>query len=283
MALVCETCGKKIIVKDEKRMILKDHIECRVCSGKRTMIKTYGSYENALTVINKKRQATCKKHYGVTNPSQSAAIKERKEQTSIANYGVKYHLQSKESYDQLKKNNLENFGVEHTFQRDDVKQKCADAGNALRSKDAREKYQKTCRERYGVDNSAKSKQAREKEKTTFALKTDEEWSQIAQKRSKKYIIDGMKLDSEWEVRVYNYFKSKGCSVSRGPIARLSNGRRFEIDFEIDGKLYEVKSSYYCRVQRNAKEKKEYCREHNVVLVSDAPIEGIEFIDISSLK
>ena len=76
--------------------------------------------------------------------------------------------------------------------------------------------------RYGVDNPAKHRK--------FHIK-------MADTRANAIAYDGTKLDSGWEVLVYEYALQKGYNIERQiPITYNDNQTTF-IDFKINDKLY----------------------------------------------
>lgn len=62
--------------------------------------------------IKNKRRKTCKKNYGVDNPSQSKEIMDKKRNTCRKNYGVDYPLQSKIINERAKNTMLDKYGVD---------------------------------------------------------------------------------------------------------------------------------------------------------------------------
>ncbi len=66
--------------------------------------------------IRTKKEITCIKNYGVSNPSQSERIKEKKQETCLNNFGVKYGTQCKEVQEKTKQTNLQKYGAERPAQ-----------------------------------------------------------------------------------------------------------------------------------------------------------------------
>jgi hypothetical protein len=123
------------------------------------------------------------------------------------------------------------------------------------STEIRSKIETSMIERYGVsnymltDDFKKAKEAfwsseenvinaARKISKTLSSKTPEELREIAMKRSKRYEVNDMKLDSSWEVA----FVETHPDCKRGPCIETEFGHWF-IDFEWNGNLYEVKNPW----------------------------------------
>lgn len=158
--------------------------------------------------VQKKMKNTCQEKYGTTYACQAEQTKEKIKQTTQEHFGVDCYLQtsecrkiiaenskSKEVKDKIKQTNLEHRGVSCSFQAADVKEKSKKTkikkyGNATHNNS--EKAKKTCLERFGVDNPAKSKIVQDKMKQTCMKKygVDNVWKsrkirEIAKKKSNK--------------------------------------------------------------------------------------------------
>jgi hypothetical protein len=249
----CIKCG--IIIKDSHKSGL-----CKKCSQ-------LGISRNSPESIQKRKE-TCIKKYGVDNPFKSKEIQEKIKQTNLEKYGVEYSFQSennkekskqtmKEKYgghssaniqvkEKLKKTNLERYGVEYTYQSENNKEKSRKTKLERYGSETfnnREKASQTCLERYGVNNAGKagsftlSNTLQEKDSEFYRLR--------AQRASRKIsiIINGVYADSSWEE---NFIKSHSGCV-RGPIIEFIDNdnkkRKWLVDFEWEGKLYEVKNPW----------------------------------------
>jgi hypothetical protein len=242
----------------------KNHLNnkygCRKCAGhlahsdsvkekrKQTNLERYG-VENPLT--SKNSSGIHKKGKKLSSEQKDAIRKSRFEK-----YGNYHNLEK------TKQTNLEKYGVENQFQREDIR-KIAISNSV--SEKAKEKRKHTNLEKYGVENvfasnevkeklkkiwgsssPAKNEDTKEKISSTWLAKTDEELNIIAQKRTKtKRIVssDGEKLDSSWELIVWEFCKRNNIPITRSYPIYMNSKRRTFIDFEINNKLFEVKSPH----------------------------------------
>ena len=131
------------------------------------------------------------------------------------------------------------------------------------------KIKNTCLKRYGADNPLQSEEIKEKIKKTNLEKYGVEYLS----HNVFYKMDDIKFDSSWEIVFYIYHKDKGCDIKRNDthFTYIKDDKEHDtvVDFTIDGKLYEVKSSYYVNCQ---KEKIKVLLENNVEIISDNEIE-----------
>lgn len=97
-------------------------------------------------LVQKNKELTFFKKYGVNNPSKVQNVKDKIKKTCLTRYGVEYYNQSPMSKEAHRKTNLLKYGV----------------SNPNKLKSVREKIKKTCMLRYGVDNYSKTKEYRKK-------------------------------------------------------------------------------------------------------------------------
>lgn len=282
MELVCEICEQKFESKMGMDYLLKKYnrIICKNCSHRENMARKYGTYENYCKYVQQRIEASVEKKYGVKNVSQIKSVREKMKKIMNEKGFQEKRMTT------LKENNKKKYGVEHTFQREDcknnIKRSMMDkygVEHPLQNSKIKEKAKDTMNAKYGVDNIMHDENVKNKVVSKIRNKTPEEWSKIALKRRKKYIVDGIGFDSLWEVKVYKYCKENNIEIERGPTVILSDGHKFEIDFIINGRLCEIKSSWYIKSQKRSELKKEYILQHNGFFISDEEIKDLSFLKI----
>lgn len=279
MTLVCEECKQKFESKMGYKYLLKKYnkIICNKCGRKFNAIKNYGSLENYYKYVQAKKTEAVKEKYGVENISQIPEVRKR------ANTSIK--KAQKQRMKTLKENNIKNYGVEYTFQRNDCKENIKKSlknkygvEHPLQNEQIKEKQKQTMIKRYGADNAMHVKETHDKVVNSLSSKSCKEWSEIASKRRKKYKYDNTSFDSMWEIKVYKFCKENKIPIERGPTVLLEDGHKFEIDFIINKRLCEIKSSYIISLNRKRAElKKKYILDHNGVFISDDEIKDLSFL------
>ena len=202
---------------------------------KKTNIIKYGS---PCSLCNKevkiKRDLTWNEKYG-GHPIKNDIIKAKQRETNLSNHGGVWNSKTK---------------------------KC------------KEKYKKTCIEKYGVENYTQTRD--------FAIK-----------RKKKIEYDGISFDSSWEIIVYKYCKKQNYSFEFQPNIKLKYiydniVHYYQPDFLINNKLYEVKGEQFfdgakmiCPYNRNdyldgiAEAKHQCMLKNNVTILRKNDIEKIK--------
>jgi len=121
-----------------------------------------------------KSRNTCLKNYGVDNPSQSKIVKQKKIQTSIKNWDVNCPLQSSTIQDKSRQTSLNKYGTESPNQSTVVKLKQRHSqlkkydGIGFGSDIIKSKIEKTCVDRYGVDNYSKTDECKAIARNNFS-------------------------------------------------------------------------------------------------------------------
>ena len=156
---------------------------CIVCSQNLARFNSittgYSNYCSRECVNNssfrsEKVRTTCRKKYGVDNPSQSQLIKDKKSATLREHYGVDYPLQSSTVRDKTKLTCRKKYGVDNPSQSQIVKDKKLvtsrehyGVDSPFQSSIVKDKAKSTCLERYGVDNILKLENVRTKAKERY--------------------------------------------------------------------------------------------------------------------
>lgn len=154
--------------------------------------------------------------YGTTNPAQNPNILQKMKNTNLEKYGAEMPLQNDEILAKMKVTNLDRYGAECSLANDEVKTKAKD----------------TIKEKYGVENVAQS-------------------AIIASKKRHKNEYDGVMFDSKPEVEVYKFCKEHNLDFKYQPCKleftdSFGKKHAYFPDFEINGKLYEVKGDHFIK-------------------------------------
>ena len=210
---------------------------------KKTNLEKYGhEYSFNFEKIKK----TNLEKYGVDNPWKSKQIRDTIKQTNLEKYGSYNPLGSKDIRKKIKQTMINKYGKEYSAQIPEIKKKQVDSWKKT-SKVTRLKTEKTFLKKYGVKNVLQNKEIINKLKRTWENKTPKELRNLSIKRSKTRSklesVNGIYCDSTWE---QNFVKTHpGCK--RGPVIKYideNNKKRYwNIDFEWEGKLYEIKNPW----------------------------------------
>lgn len=233
ISVICYTCGKEFeryFVNALKNIKERGHIYCPSCQSKITNSKM------DFDARTKKTKETAIKKYG----SVEEMYKKRNETTKevwLEKYGVEHAFQAELVKEKIKKTSLERYGVV----------------NGGGSKEALAKMKNTWIEHYGVDNPWKSEEVKKKIKDTNIKKYGAEYftqtKEYQRKAKKRYTYNDMTFDSSWELAFYIFCVDNGMSVKRyidGIPYKGHDGssHMYYPDFEVDGKLYEIKGSQF---------------------------------------
>ena len=191
------------------------------------MIAKYGT-KDALKneALRKKAEATCLKHYGVKHPIENKELNEKRRQTMLTRHGVEGMLQMPDYYRRAKDGMLR---------------------------------------KYGVLNSSEIPGVREKISETWQSKTAEEIVSMRKKAAwKNYCYNGEYFDSLPELSFFLYNKLvKKNNIKRSNavfVYKFDNkAYKYLPDFEINGKLIEIKGDHLFRKMliENTKENAKY--------------------------
>jgi len=217
--LKCAECQKYFVIK--ARSLTKEYL-CRSC----------------------KTKSTCLKKYGVDNPSKSKEVIEKIQNVLKEKYGENYgkmrHKKASETC--LKKYGVNhNFKIEGSFQkRIETWKKTIGCSNPFNQKKAKEKSKETYKKN--------KKEIINKRKQTLKNKYGEGWRKIFA-HPKKIVFNNIRFDSKWELKYYLYNKyilKNDIKRNEKSFCYYYNGEKHEYfpDFELDGKLYEIKGDYF---------------------------------------
>lgn len=214
---------------------------------------------------DQKCEYTCLKKYGVSNVSKLQTIKDKKEKTTAEHYGVKNPFQSPEIKEKIRETNLQNLGVEYPMQSPEVRRKSV------------EFYMK----KYGVANNSCLPEQRELRRRKMT-----ELNAAGVTLPKRYLFDGMRFDSSWEVIYYYYQKYfLGNDIQRGKVFRyFKDGEEhsYRCDFLVNSENVEIKGDQFIRdgvlynpySGETLEEKTRCMKENRVKVVTGKDIGGI---------
>ena len=282
---ICSSCGREILLKSflnfkgfstchncerEKTNIEKfgSKTPAQSLSVKEKIKKAWNEKTNEeIEKSNQKRKNTCKERYGVEAVAQDKEIHQKQIDTLISKseeekkkisekrsntmkslYGVEHALQSPEFLEKSKNTSKIKYGKENIFQTEEFKKKrsktCIEKYGdefPIRTKEIQEKVKNTCEERYGKETYVNT----EKAKKTLLEKYG-----IAHAPIHKYIFENEYFDSSWELAVWIWAKENNFEIKREPIEieYEFEGQKHSYfpDFEINGKLIEIKGSQFFR-------------------------------------
>lgn len=123
-----------------------------------TTLKKYGvSHVSHLSDVRSKKKKSLLEHYGVDNPSKSKEIQNKKRDIFIKKYGVDNPMKSDIIKQKFRDNYNKKYGVDNPFQLDVVKDKIKETNNEnlgvdypTQCQEVRDKVRDTFMERYGV-------------------------------------------------------------------------------------------------------------------------------------
>ena len=283
------TCGKqfsKIPTADNK----ETWFMCPYCSAKYNNVKygyaeknknkhiaQYGSIENYKAHRRAKTQQTQIAKYGSIDAAYKASQQKIK-RTNLAKYGCEYSWQNAEVKQKIKRSisdrynngilvenvsqissirekvkrtNLEKYGVEEYLSSQDVKTKCVTTSRRKYNTDnpnsadiVKQHKVDSVLDKYGVTNVNKIKSVREKIHQTCVKRYGKYWNVY------KYLYDGIKFDSSWELIYYIWLRDNHRVFTYHPLISYlyvndaGKDSHYEPDFIIDGKLYEIKGDHF---------------------------------------
>lgn len=244
-----------------------EHKEETMQKIRNTMIARYGaSTPMQVPELRKKIEGTMVERYGVVNPSFNDDIKRK----------ISEKNKSEEVKAKYKSTSLAHFGTEYPAQN-------LDSPNGWNN--IKDKFEATMVERYGATTPFTVSECKEKAKQTnldrFGYEYVSQSPEIHRRQwnARKHIkaSDGTKLDSSYEVLVYDFWDNLDLEVERNvPIEFEYNGSIHTtfIDFRVDGILFEVKGKPYLDGVYDYKQpvpiskKIEVYKENHVVLITD---------------
>lgn len=241
--ILCRSCSTKL----GKSKRTEEDKEKTLEKRKQTNLKKYG-VENLFKDVERIKQFR-KEKLGVENVSQLESVKEKKKQNSLKKFGTENPTQSEIVKNKIKCTNLKKYGTE----------------SALASEAIKEKIKQTNRTKYGYDyhtqtpefkahlkaiwqDKKKRQELSKKVSKTWSQKSAEELRRIRAKAYKAYEYQDEIFDSSWELAVWIWANETGKNIKHEPTCIEyeydSIKHKYFPDFEIDGKLIEVKGDHF---------------------------------------
>lgn len=220
-----------------------------------TKIKKYGDLEKARAIRMQKTRVTNLCKYGCECTFQSDKVKAKIRKTVSDRYNngelVDNVSQIKCIRDKIHKTNLERYGSAEYLASSDKVEKSRETSmlkyntDSPNSSDIVKQHKlESVYKKYGVCSVNQVKSVRDKIYATCMRKYGKYWNVY------KYLYDGVKFDSSWELIYYVWLKHRGVEFTYHPSISFtytneSNSvSRYEPDFIIDGKLYEIKGDHF---------------------------------------
>ena len=177
-------------------------------------------------------------HHGWKKLSQEKLQEKRKKYsaTCLDKYGCENGSASQEVKDKIKSTCLERYGVENPSQ-------CA----AIQ-----QKKENTCLLNFGVNFPMQSNIVKERTKESyvnkFGVENNSQLLSYHKAKISRYVFDGKTFDSLPELSVFVYFKASDIHIERCTkcfeYEYLGVVHKYFPDFEIDGKLIEIKGDHF---------------------------------------
>lgn len=190
-------------------------------------------YGEKLEKISEKTKNTFNERYGANSSSQVKEFRDKQKHTLLEKYGDECFLHTKEGEQKSKQTMMKKYGVEFASQNKDISAKQTAKKREVYGDHLEkivEKMQNTNLKKYG----AKS----------FAQSDDYVHSR------KIYFFNDIFFDSSWEMCLFAYLTDKNIHFCYHPkgIHYIDGDkeRTYFPDFEIDGKLFEVKGSHFIK-------------------------------------
>jgi len=276
----CIECNK-IVEKWPDVRRFHNWFYCPKCSTKLYRIRTWGSLDKYNEHMKKERENTLIAKYGSLKKAQEIRLENQRKYNRKV-HGCDYYFQTtefknklenkltemnngikttnvsqiKEIRNKIKETNKEKYGCEEYMQSLDFKNKTIATSKSKYNTDSPNsaKIVKKHKEdsvflKYGVTNVNQLKEVREKIYKTCMERYGKLWNTY------KYKYDNIKFDSGWELIYYIWLKDHDINFKYHPKINFDyideNGKnsKYEPDFLIDNKLYEIKGDHFFNEQK----------------------------------
>ena len=193
-----------------------------------SLFKQFNIASHDKAFVQKKRQETWIRKYGVSSPTKSVEVKNKIAKTNLERYGASTPFLMDSFWEKAKKTCQDKYGTDF----------------ALQSKEIREKGKQTCLEKYGFEYSSQAPEIKEKTNKTFQERYK------AHHASSIYFYNNLKFDSFPELCFYLYYLKNNFDIHREAIyfTFSFDGRSYNYfpDFKINEKLYELKGDHFLK-------------------------------------
>ena len=239
-SLICTRCAKKEawtkhteldrhFIQRKKEQTMKEHYgaDFKEKINKKRKETFAAKTEQDWAEKLEKQKKTCQKKWGVDNPGAAKVNREKAKATCRKKYGTDFAAQQS-SYQELRKEKcLKKYGVACVTQLSSFKKK----------------RKASMQRKYGVDHPLQNPDINEKRMQTLEKR-------YGSRRTPgcRYMFENESFDSSWELAVWIWAKLTGKQIKREPCSfeyEFKNRKHSYIpDFEIDGKLIEVKGPQF---------------------------------------
>lgn len=284
---------------------IENYKKCRYKKTIQTKIAKYGDLDAAYAVRLIKTKATNMDKYGCEYSFQSELVKGKIKKTISDRYNnglpVDNISQIPAIHEKVRNTNLEKYGTVEYLSSQDARIKTIESSrkkyntDSPNSSDIVKRHKKTSvYEKYGVANVNKLPSVREKIYKTCLERYGKYWNVY------KYLYDGIKFDSSWELIYYVWLRDTNREFTYHPaisypyVNDAGKSSVYEPDFIIDGQLYEIKGDHFFdsdgRLINPYKKGKPLClakqrcmAEHNVTILRLVDLqEAFNYIDTIQL-
>lgn len=181
-------------------------------------------------LIQKNRERTLQKVYGVKVPFHNETIKDKAKQTMLNRFGVEYTAQSKELTEKMQTTMLKRYGKKVFFQ----------------TKDFQDKSNTTCLEKYGVQWPCQAKQCVESlESACGHSKPEQEFSQKLEQNSIKYTQEYPIRGFKYDFKVDNYLFEINPTVTHNSLVGLFNKKPKEKNYHFIKHSVAMEFGFHC--------------------------------------
>lgn len=287
---ICTKCGAVFVLKTKYKSKSYGYSLCPNCikaarleNRKKSTAKKYGSYENFLKakqesitngIVNK--YGSLENYYRIKGEHTSNGLKETYSDSSKLK---KANEKRRATYSNKTD---EDLALIEKKRKDTLVSKYGSWENYVQQ--STQKTRKTKKERYGCGQSPKGREAaaelcKSKEFIEKRKKTClEKYGHSTYANLATYDIDGFKFDSSWEAWYYLYAKHENMQIIPHPKVRITyigddeKEHDYIVDFEVDGKLVEIKGNHLirdgilCDTMGNKSYAKTKCLEENNVQI-----------------
>jgi hypothetical protein len=240
--------------------------KCQKC-GREVLLKSFLNFKGFSTCHNCEREKTNIEKFGSKTPAQSFNVKEKIKKA----WNGKTNEEIEKSNQKRKNTCKEKYGVEAVAQNEEIHQRQVNtfiSKSEEEKKKIKEKRSSTMRNLYGVNFALQSQVFKEKARNTFLKNfgksnifstpvfqdqrkdTLRKKYGIAHSPIHKYVFQNEYFDSSWELAVWIWAKENNFEIKREPIEIEyefeDQKHSYFPDFEINGKLIEIKGGQFFR-------------------------------------